>query len=177
MDYSSSLHDADHPVEASPWGSSPASSPEHGRTTFAASSGDVPPPHSPYRDHHSEGNGDYNQDENPIGSGGYNRPENNTFSGGDDGEIQRPATAESVEQTQQPLAHGQQYQQGHQQPVSQQYPPGARQGSRPQGPQYKLQAKITGLERTGRKDPILRFDVHVCNASFWIMVQFHVQEG
>ena len=28
-------------------------------------------------------------------------------------------------------------------------------------PQYKLQAKITGLERTGRKDPILRFDVHV----------------
>jgi hypothetical protein len=28
-------------------------------------------------------------------------------------------------------------------------------------PQYKLQAKITGLERTGKKDPILRFDVHV----------------
>lgn len=29
--------------------------------------------------------------------------------------------------------------------------------------QYKLLAKITGLERTGRKDPILRFDVHVSN--------------
>lgn len=28
-------------------------------------------------------------------------------------------------------------------------------------PQYKLQAKVTALERTGRKDPILRFDVHV----------------
>ncbi|KAI4197580.1 MAG: hypothetical protein LQ350_005813 [Teloschistes chrysophthalmus] len=27
-------------------------------------------------------------------------------------------------------------------------------------PQYKLQAKITSLERTGRKDPVLRFDVH-----------------
>lgn len=26
---------------------------------------------------------------------------------------------------------------------------------------YKLQAKITGLERAARKDPILRFDVHV----------------
>ncbi|RKF81174.1 Vacuolar protein sorting-associated protein 17 [Golovinomyces cichoracearum] len=26
--------------------------------------------------------------------------------------------------------------------------------------QHKLQTKITGLERTGRKDPILRFDVH-----------------
>ena len=30
-------------------------------------------------------------------------------------------------------------------------------------PQYKLQAKVTGLERTGRKDPILRFDVYVSN--------------
>lgn len=28
-------------------------------------------------------------------------------------------------------------------------------------PQYKLQAKITGLERSDKKDPILRFDVHV----------------
>ncbi|KKY22673.1 putative vacuolar protein sorting-associated protein vps17 [Phaeomoniella chlamydospora] len=27
-------------------------------------------------------------------------------------------------------------------------------------PQYKLQAKITALERTGRKDPVLRFDVY-----------------
>ncbi|KJY00042.1 vacuolar protein sorting-associated protein vps17 [Zymoseptoria brevis] len=27
-------------------------------------------------------------------------------------------------------------------------------------PQYKLQAKLTGLERTGKKDLILRFDVH-----------------
>jgi hypothetical protein len=26
---------------------------------------------------------------------------------------------------------------------------------------YKLQAKITALERTGRKDPVLRFDVYV----------------
>jgi hypothetical protein len=30
-------------------------------------------------------------------------------------------------------------------------------------PQYKLQTKITGLERTGKKDAILRFDVYVCN--------------
>lgn len=28
-------------------------------------------------------------------------------------------------------------------------------------PAYKLQAKITALERSGRKDPVLRFDVHV----------------
>lgn len=31
-------------------------------------------------------------------------------------------------------------------------------------PQYKLQTKITGLERTGKKDAILRFDVYVCHA-------------
>lgn len=28
-------------------------------------------------------------------------------------------------------------------------------------PSYKLQAKVTALERTGRKDPVLRFDVYV----------------
>lgn len=39
--------------------------------------------------------------------------------------------------------------------------PQGRQAQETQIPQYKLQAKITGLERTGRKDPILRFDVHV----------------
>lgn len=40
--------------------------------------------------------------------------------------------------------------------ASQQHPQ-----SRQQQPQYKLQAKITGLERSGKKDPILRFDVYV----------------
>ena len=35
------------------------------------------------------------------------------------------------------------------------------QTGRANAPQYRLQAKITGLERTGRKDPILRFDVYV----------------
>lgn len=35
------------------------------------------------------------------------------------------------------------------------------QPAKPTAPQPRLQAKITGLERTGKKDPILRFDVHV----------------
>jgi hypothetical protein len=34
-----------------------------------------------------------------------------------------------------------------------------------QQPQYKLQTKITGLERTGKKDAILRFDVYVSPSS------------
>lgn len=38
-------------------------------------------------------------------------------------------------------------------------------------PQYKLQTKITGLERTGKKDAILRFDVYVCNATYSQMSQ------
>lgn len=32
--------------------------------------------------------------------------------------------------------------------------------------QYKLQAKITALERTGKKDVILRFDVYVCTTHY-----------
>ena len=46
-------------------------------------------------------------------------------------------------------------------------------GTRPQRQtvQYSLHAKITGLERTGRKDPILRFDVHVC----WLYRPFQEQ--
>lgn len=41
------------------------------------------------------------------------------------------------------------------------YQTDARQYSRPPAPVYKIQGKITGLERTGKKDPVLRFDVHV----------------
>lgn len=37
-------------------------------------------------------------------------------------------------------------------------------------PQYKLQAKITGLERTGKKDAIFRFDVHVCRSFCRLMI-------
>ncbi|KAK3486008.1 vacuolar protein sorting-associated protein Vps17 [Neurospora hispaniola] len=64
----------------------------------------------------------------------------------------------------------QQYQQYQQQPPPQQQPYSPHQQvqqqfRRPQ-PQFKLQAKITGLERTGRKDPILRFDVHTNLPSF-----------
>lgn len=48
--------------------------------------------------------------------------------------------------------------QGSEQYRAPRYQGGSRQ-SRP-APRYKLQAKITALERNGKKDPILRFDVH-----------------
>lgn len=47
-------------------------------------------------------------------------------------------------------------------PLPARYQNAARQQAARQTPQYRLQAKVTGLERIGKKDPILRFDVHVC---------------
>jgi hypothetical protein len=52
------------------------------------------------------------------------------------------------------------------QPAQQTQPPQAEENplqkqKRKERPHYKLQAKITSLERNGRKDPILKFDVYV----------------
>lgn len=57
--------------------------------------------------------------------------------------------------------HAQQHQRG---PGPNRYHQTGRQGQRAP-PQYKLQAKITGIERTGKKDPAIRFDVHVSLSS------------
>ena len=73
-------------------------------------------------------------------------------------------------QQQQPLPAQQpqyapQQQQQSQVPVRYQAP--ARQNDKQPAPLYKIQARITGLERTGKKDPILRFDVHV-SSPCWV---------
>jgi hypothetical protein len=73
------------------------------------------------------------------------------------GDGHRPNTAESQPEEQQKFAGTPQQHR----PEPQRYHHTGRRAQDPQGQQYKLQAKITGLERTGRKDPILRFDVHV----------------
>lgn len=169
MDYSTSIHDADNPAGASPWGSSPVSSPQHARTSSFPTTSDVPPSPTPFRSN-APGAG-Y---EDTMGGGGYQRPES---SAGTDSVAEsdgrRPDTAESVrsQAEQQPFLGGQQqqspgqaqYQAQPHRSEPQRYHSAARQPQQqPQAPQYKLQAKITGLERTGRKDPILRFDIHVC---------------
>lgn len=96
-----------------------------------------------------------------MGGGSYTRPDSSagteSVAESDD---HRPDTAESVHNEQPFLGQQQPPAQGHRQ-EPQRYHTAARQAQQPQGPQYKLQAMITGLERTGRKDPILRFDVHV----------------
>ncbi|KAH6855700.1 hypothetical protein B0I37DRAFT_60975 [Chaetomium sp. MPI-CAGE-AT-0009] len=173
MDYSSTINDPEQSAEASPWGNSPASSPQPNRATFGSLTGDVSSP--PFR--YPTSNSGLTDD------GGF---------GGSDTEYRRPDTASTVSQATEPQSEGpalveaypeqqgfagdqgplspqpqqQQQQQQHQQQQAPKPPAQAQraqehqQPRKPPPPQFKLQAKITGLERTGRKDPILRFDVH-----------------
>jgi hypothetical protein len=168
MDYSSSIHEADHPAGASPWGSSPETSPQHNRTTFTS---DAPVPcynvGSPIG---SNGLGhDHEHDDGGFGSGfsDYRRPDTaSTASASDsqveDGSKDGPLSPPGEQGPAQPTSPAlQQQQQDGSKPTGEDAPGQEQQARRPLQPQFKLQAKITGLERTGRKDPILRFDVHV----------------
>lgn len=175
MDYSASIHDPEHPVEASPWGNSPTSSPRPNRTTFNPNI-TAEAPASPFRF--------------PSQTSSTGLPDDGGFGAGET-EYRRPDTAstDSLADTAQSTEsqsdvhnlqddHIQGYppgdqgppppQQGESQQTGHTQHPGERsqqsqeqQPRRPPQPQFKLQAKITGLERTGKKDPILRFDVHV----------------
>ena len=173
MDYSTLPHDPEHPAGSSPW----ASSPQHNRTSFSQSQSSevppspLPPAHSPYSGRHTReqgslDSGDGSAAEDTIvestSANGTTLASENTFPPAGD--------AQHVEQ--------QQYTEPQQSPHQQQYqdPP---EGPRPEPQRYrhpkpsvrqviphgKLQAKITGLERTGRKDTILRFDVYVCSVA------------
>ena len=164
MDYSTSIHD-DHPAGASPWGTSPVVSPQHPRTSSFGAQGDVPPSPTPY----TGSSAGFSQDDT-LGGGSYTRPDSSAGTGSvTESDGRRPDTADSIQSQpeQQQTYQGeqaepqQQYAQAQRQ-EPQRYHHANRQVQQQQGPQYKLQAKITGLERTGRKDPIMRFDVHVC---------------
>ncbi|EFQ85334.1 hypothetical protein PTT_19758 [Pyrenophora teres f. teres 0-1] len=145
MDYSA--HDPDHPGGRDPW----ASSPQANRTSFGQPptsdipSSPLPPQASPYHD----GGEQY----------GYM---------GDQDAQSRPGTApENGDHQQQQPQQQQAHVSGQDAPRS----PQAHQGQQPQRyhgnrpqrqqQQYKLQAKVTGLERNSKKDPILRFDIYV----------------
>lgn len=140
MDYSASMPDNEDPAIGSPWSTSPNTSPTATRTGLGTT-GTGPPPHSPFgRDTtQSSNDGDIPQ-----------RPDTATTSADSEADtmLPPPAASSEAESTQAPSEQSQ--------------PP--EQPRKPQGPQYRLQAKITGLERTGKKDPILRFDIHVCHS-------------
>lgn len=156
MDYSAAI--ADDPAAASPWGSS---SPRAQRTPFAGSVPDSPT--TPSRHNTGEGRQDL-----PGPALGTPEPSKNggLFSEQPVPEVQGPDTQQVQSQHSAQHNHQQQSQQPVQQEQQQQPKPGAVRyhNSRPQRqvPAYKLQAKVTALERTGRKDPVLRFDVYVC---------------
>lgn len=161
MDYSNLASDADHPAGSSPW----ATSPQQTKANFGAPThGDVPPNNlstspSPYGGQASQSTDD------PAPS--FAAPSENGNSTSASYQGNRPPAEDNRRGEQQ-----YQYRQQHHDP---QQRPHAGEHSNPRlqhqqaqqaqhqkpAPQYKLVAKITALERTGRKDPILRFDAYV----------------
>ncbi|KAI1133580.1 hypothetical protein F5Y10DRAFT_228108 [Nemania abortiva] len=173
MDYRSSIQDDEHPAGASPWGSPPAT-PQRNATGYnpiAASSQSPTPFQYGTRE---PGNGFAQED---PGIDAFRRP--NTASSNASTTEFNPSEQSEPPQQQQQQQTGFGSESATQPSVTapqQQAPPQgeapnngpsnapavqqAQQPRRPPGPQYKLHAKVTGLERTGKKDPILRFDVH-----------------
>ncbi|OJD23479.1 hypothetical protein ACJ73_05165 [Blastomyces percursus] len=142
MDYSSLPNDPEHPVGSSPWGST---SPRTDRTfpTSEVPPSPLPPQQSPYGP-----DGERQQDEESTTQGLSERLQGSQI----DDHVHEDHAPHLPSNYEQPSQQREQ--------VSARYLTGARNKARPNAPHYKLQAKITGLERTGKKDPILRFDVH-----------------
>jgi hypothetical protein len=145
MDYSAISNDPENHTGASPWGS-----PRADRTTFPTSgNGDIPSSPLPGQDHSSE-TADRDHDAVAQAADLSAQLQSAQLGDPDYGEQPSPFAAQHFS------IAGQQQQQ-----APARYQSGIRQNSRPPAPAYKIQAKITALERTGKKDPILRFDVHV----------------
>ncbi|KAL7915786.1 vacuolar protein sorting-associated protein Vps17 [Trichoderma velutinum] len=147
MDYSASIHETEDPA-ASPWGNTPGSSPQHDRTTFASLTGDAPVPAFPYTPQSSNGLGPSGDDVfpqsgsiTPAAGGGSEHEDAGLAASSESGAVPQSEASQSAASTEAPSED-------------------AQQPRKPPQPQFRLQAKITGLERTGKKDPILRFDVH-----------------
>ncbi|KAJ5903452.1 hypothetical protein N7504_005835 [Penicillium tannophilum] len=138
MDYSAVSTDPEHPAGPSPWGS-----PRADRNTFPASNSDIPSSPLPGQDRSAE---ETDRSQVPV-------PQSPDLSA----QLQSPQLGDpDYAEGQSVLDNSQQHSQG----LPTRYQTGLRQNSRPPAPAYKIQAKITSLERTGKKDPILRFDVH-----------------
>ncbi|KAL7789542.1 vacuolar protein sorting-associated protein Vps17 [Trichoderma ceciliae] len=147
MDYSAPINETED-LAASPWGNTPGSSPQHDRTAFASLTGDAPVSAFPYTPPSSNDLGPSADDVFP--QSGVATP---AAGGGEQNEAALPASSEPGTVPQSAGSEGA--------PQSTEaQSEDAQQPRKPPQPQFRLQAKITGLERTGKKDPILRFDVH-----------------
>lgn len=164
MDYSAINNQDDHVQGGSPW----ASSPQNSRANFGASANsDVPPnalSQSPYgRSSQEAGSVEHVDRPSTAGSSTLAQSENgdSQHSPYQPQQSGQPYAQEQHYQSQPQYQQQRQYQESpNQRPESQRYHSSRPQQQRP-APQYKLSAKITALERTGRKDSILRFDVYV----------------
>lgn len=163
MDYGASIHEADDPAGASPWVNSPVSSPQQNRSGFDNTSGEQPT--FPYSTQASNGLEQVVEAESfgraakaDVGSGTVRETE---------GSGPLPPAASQSSATSHPrssdIPAGSVSAPPQQEQVAgpRAQPDQPQQPQKPSQPQLKLQAKITGLERTGKKDPVLRFDIHV----------------
>ena len=176
MDYSSLPSDPDHPVGSSPWQSSPQPTSRPGFN--ASETGSLPSSplakHTPYPADSPQGTEGESSDQDihdrrnagenvqPILPGAIEPSQPNGSRQGSSNSMQSPPPQfQPQQQSRQP-----QNQQARGAPNR--YHGGANRNVQRQNlPQYKLQAKVTSLERTGRKDPVLRFDVHVSLKQPW----------
>ncbi|KAL8839304.1 MAG: hypothetical protein Q9176_004484 [Flavoplaca citrina] len=186
MDYSSLPNDPDNPVGSSPWQSSPQAATHSNFGTSEPGSA----PSSPLARHstpYTESSPQQSEDGSHQDGLDRRLQTEDNFISPDEGSPQttphpqqapplngkgmspghlRHLQQEYLQQQQrqeqirqQQSVHNQQQQQPRS-AVPSRYHTAARTNQRQNLPQYKLQAKITNLERTGRKDPVLRFDVH-----------------
>lgn len=164
MDYSTLPNDPDHPPGTSPWQSSPQvgatpSPPTTKRSSYIGAADGHPEDYSIDQDNTNEER--YEQDQGQEYQG--NQPENGALL--ESGQRYPSNDPDALQTRQQVYQQAPQQQGQHQQQQRSGGPNRYRGTTRPAQrqnlPQYKLQAKITALERTGRKDPVLRFDVHV----------------
>ena len=158
MDYSAVSSDSDALHGASPWGSS---SPRADRSFPSPS--EPPDSPAPIRGH------SYSQSQDSVPESPYPPAAPSEIS--DSTTLADSAVAQQAPYQSDPVQQAPSHQHdlqapavGQQQGQYQQRPGAARyHGTKQQRPvaQYRLQAKVTALERTGRKDPVIRFDVHV----------------
>ncbi|KAF2834361.1 vacuolar protein sorting-associated protein vps17 [Patellaria atrata CBS 101060] len=159
MDYSSALPgDPENPGGPSPW----ASSPKHSRPSFgtpSASTDSLPPPlydESSYTSAQGQESPDLTRSYTSEGIPTDSPPR------ASNGREQREGEQAQHHHGQRSAQQYHQQQQQALQAQDQQRQSSERYHGRPRQniPQYKLQTKVTALERTGRKDPIFRFDVY-----------------
>ena len=161
----------DNPDEPSPWGS-PGASPRHPRAP-AFNSLAEDPSQTPFGyESNNESSAVSRADTDDLEGDGFRDPDAAKARTDDVFREQKakpdetrdlpPAQTSMQPSVQQPLPEPPQSSQEQAHPIEHGQVAAEEQPAKSATPQPRLQAKITGLERTGKKDPILRFDVHVC---------------